>query len=268
VPHVDRQNPERPLAESVRAHLAPGGQPIAHRWWRTGFVAYGVRGWRRTEGPEELAAALRATWSAARQAVVVVRADSEGEGRAAAWRGGGEAAELARVSGPGEIDGEVVEGVVLEARPERSGAHWFYDADAPVEGELGMSGVEANRWVPSFRWSCAAPARLVVTAGGGGPATLRMRCWGISPAGSSQRLAVRLGDRLIGETLLTQQPSVVVWSVPVKLLDGTPLPLRLDVDPLEVPARHDASSRDERALGVAVDWIAIDPAPPARGPLD
>jgi 4-amino-4-deoxy-L-arabinose transferase-like glycosyltransferase len=268
VPYLDRQNPERPLAESVRAHLAPGGQPIAHRWWRTGFVAYGVRGWRATASPKELAAALGEAWSAARQTIVVVRADSEGEGRAAVWRGGGEAVELARISGPGEIDGEVVEGVVFEARPVRSGTRWFYDADAPAAGELGMSGVETNRWVPSFRWSCAAPARLVVTAGGGGAATLRMRCWGISPSGSPQRLAVRLGDRPIGETPLTKQPSVVVWSVPAGLLDGRPLPLQLDVDPLEVPARHDASSRDERALGVALDWIALDPALPARGTLD
>ena len=267
VPHLDRQSPERPIAESVRAHLAFGGQPIAHRWWRTGFVAYGVRGWRTTDGPEELAVALRETWSAARQAIVVVRADSEGEGRAAAWRGGGEAAELARISGPGEIDGEVVEGVVLEAHPLRSGTRWFYDADGPLEGELGMSGVETNRWVPSFRWSCAASARLVVTAGCGGAATLRMRCWGISPAGSRQRLVVRLGDRPIGKTLLEKQPSVVVWRVPAGLLDGRPLLLQLDVDRLEVPARHDGASRDERALGVAVDWIALDPALPANGPI-
>ena len=253
---------ERPRASRAR-RTADRAPLVADRVRRL----RGTRLAHRPTVPRQLAAVLRETWSAARQAIVVVRADSEGEGRAGAWRGGGEAAELARISGPGEIDGEVVEGVVLEAHPVRSGMRWFYDADGPLEGEQGMSGVETNRWVPSFRWTCAAPARLVVTAGGGGAATLRMRCWGISPEGSRQRLVVRLGNRPIGETLLERQPSVVVWRVPAGLLDGCPLPLQLDVDRLEVPARHDGSSRDERALGVAVDWIALDPALPANGPI-
>jgi len=116
-PHLDRQLPERPLAEAVRERLPAGGLPIAHRWWRTGFVAYGTRGWLQTDTAEQLVTALHDARAASRPVLLLVRADSEGEARAAAWRSGGEAAEVARVVGLGEIDGEIIEGIVFAVAP-------------------------------------------------------------------------------------------------------------------------------------------------------
>jgi 4-amino-4-deoxy-L-arabinose transferase-like glycosyltransferase len=261
VPQLDRLSPERPLAESVRAHLAPGGQPIAHRWWRTGLVAYGVRGWRRTDSRDALEAALAETWAAGRRAIVVVRADSEGEGRAAVWRAGGEAAELDRRAGPGEINGEVVDGIVLDARPLRSGTRWFYDADAALAGEHGLSGAESNPWTPSFRWTTAAAARLPVAAAITAPARLRVRCWGIDVGGAPQRLAVTLGGRLLGTAPLATLPAVLELAVPAGTLGTGAGELVLAVDRLAVPARSGLANRDERTLGVAIDWIALDPDP-------
>ncbi len=266
VPRLDRLAPERPLAESVRAHLAPGGQPLAHRWWRTGFVAYGVRGWRRTESRDELESALAETWAAGRQVIVVVRGDSEGEARAAAWRGGGEAALLDRRSGPGEIDGEVIEGLVLDALPKRSGTRWFYDADAVLDGEAGFSGVESNPWTQSFRWTTSSAARLPVAASPGGVARLRLRCWGIGAGGPPQRLRISMGGAALGEERLGAQPAVLTFDVPAGALGGGAADLVLAVDRLAVPSRNDAASRDDRTLGVALDWAALEPAPADAAP--
>ena len=58
LPFADRQTVERPLAAAVRQHLPPNGVPIAYRWWRASFVAYGVRGWTRTESRDDWAPRL------------------------------------------------------------------------------------------------------------------------------------------------------------------------------------------------------------------
>jgi 4-amino-4-deoxy-L-arabinose transferase-like glycosyltransferase len=259
-PHLDRQLPERPLAEAVRSRLEPGGQPIAHGWWRTGFVAYGARGWVLTETQPQLAAALWAAREAQRQTVVVVRADREGEARAAAWQDGGEAIELARVVGLGEIDGEIIEGIVFRSSPRRSGERWFYDAAAPLAGESGFSGVEATRWISSFRWTTALAAVLPVGAVPPGNATLRLRCWGARSGSEPQRLEVRLGARIVGEARLETQPRVYAWSIAAGALAGGPTTLTLTAGHLAVP--DEPGSSDTRTLGVAVDWIVLDPASP------
>ena len=260
-PHLDRQSPERPLAEAVRAHLPAGGQPIAHRWWRTGFLAYGVRGWRQTESAGELASALREAAAASRPVVLVVRADSEGEAREAAWDAGGEAAEVARIVGLGEIDGEIIEGIVFALASRRSGERWFYNADRPLAGAAGFSGVEANEWVSSYTWTITPEARLPVVVSGGA-ATLRLRCWGPRVAGQPQRLEVRLGDLTVGVAVLDGQPRVYSWNVAAGLAGGVGTMLTLHAGHLAVPAREEAGSSDERSLGIAVDWIAIDPDSP------
>jgi hypothetical protein len=169
--------------------------------------------------------------------------------------------------GLGEIDGEIIEGVVFEARPARSGAVWFYDADAFADGEHGMSGVESNPWVPTFRWTTDLAAGLPVVAAGGGAATLRLRCWGKTGPPDPQRLSVRLGTHLVGEADLDDHPREYAWSVPYGLFNGRPQPLTLRVDRLVVPAARDTASRDERTLGVAIDWIALDPESPTTSLL-
>ena len=259
-PHLDRQLPERPLAEAVRSRLEPRGQPIAHGWWRTGFVTYGVRGWVLTETRQQLTAALEAARAAQRQAVVVVRADREGEGRATAWQSGGEAVELARVVGLGEIDGEIIEGIVFQSSPRRSRMRWFYDAAAPLSGESGFSGVEATEWISSFRWTTAASAVLPVDAVPPGNATLRLRCWGAVAGSEPQRLEVRLGAVIVGETRLGAQPRVYAWTIDAGAIAGGPTTLTLTAGHLAVP--DEPGNNDTRTLGVAVDWVALDPASP------
>ena len=113
LPFVDARTLERPLAAAVRDNLPHGGVAIAHRWWRASFVAYGVRGWERTGSPAELASRLAAAARTDRTALVLARSDSEGEVRAVVWNAGGVAREVARVTGLGEIDGKVLEGVDL-----------------------------------------------------------------------------------------------------------------------------------------------------------
>lgn len=260
-PHLDRQVPERPLAEAVRDRLPAGGQPIAHRWWRTGFVTYGVRGWLHSESPAQLDAALRGARAAGRAAVVVVRSDAEGEARGAAWRAGGEAAELARIAGLGEIDGEIIEGIAFAAAPSRSGDRWFFDADGVPDGATGFSGVEANEWVPTFMWTDDLVARLPAGGPAGG-ATVRLRCWGLRSAEGPQRIEVALDERLVGTAVVDGLPRVYAWTVAPGSTGRSPASLTLRAGHLAVPARLERASADTRSLGIAVDWIAIDPPSP------
>lgn len=261
-PRLDRQAVERPVAESVRAALETGGVPIAHRWWRTALVAYGVRGWVRTETRGELGDALRDAWSRARPAVAVVRADCEGEARAAAWAAGGELVECARVVGLGEINGEVIEAIVFAARPGRSGERWFYDADTGAAGETGFSGIESNAWVASFRWSTEPVATLPLPATPPGDAVLRLCAWGLADEGEAQQVQVAVNGTSAGIVRLAAMPSVHAVSVARELLRAGGQVVSLSVRHRVVPGLTQPGSRDRRTLGVAVDWIALDPAAP------
>jgi 4-amino-4-deoxy-L-arabinose transferase-like glycosyltransferase len=261
-PYLDRQVPERAIAAAVRANLAEGGLPIAHRWWRTSFVTYGVRGWLQTETPEELSAGLRGAWDRSRAVIVVARSDSEGEVRAAVWNAGGEAREKARIVGLGEIDGEIIEGIVFAAEPRRGGEHWFYDADSPLAGEAGLAGVETNQWVASFRWTTAVAASLPLATLPRSNATLRLRAWALAAGDRPQRVEVRLGDTTLGTVGLGSHPSVQTLSVPARSLPGGASYITFQVSRLSVPAQLDRTSHDTRWLGIALDWIALDPASP------
>jgi hypothetical protein len=261
-PWLDRQVPERAIAESVRAALPAGGVPIAHRWWRTAFLTYGVRGWVQTETSQQLVGALRDAWSRARPAAIVVRSDSEGEARGAAWGAGGEAHELSRIVGLGEIDGETIEGIVFAALPQRSGERWFYDADAPAEGEAGLSPTEGNPWTASFRWSTEPVATLRLPAAPHGAATVRLRAWGVADGAHAQKVVVAINGSTAGVVELGAFPAVAVVSVPFELLRPGGQVLTLAVRHRVVPAHTRPGSTDERTLGLAIDWVALDPAMP------
>ena len=261
-PYLDRQIPERPIAEAVRAGLPAGGLPIAHRWWRTAFVTYGVRGWLQTDTEEQLASALRQAWDRSQPVVVVVRSDSEGEVRSAAWRAGGEASEQSRIVGLGEIDGEIIEAIVFAVEPKRSGEHWFYDADEPLPGERGLSGVESNERVPSFRWTTSLTADLPLAVAPHSRLTLRLRAWGLPAAGEPQRMEVRIGGAPVGTVTLDRFPRVYALSIGPRALPPGKVNLSLSAGRLVVPMHHDPGSTDARSLGVALDWIALDPATP------
>ncbi len=261
-PWLDRQVPERPIAESARASLPEGGVPIAHRWWRTAFLTYGARGWVQTETRDQLAGALRDARSRARSVVVVVRSDSEGEARAAAWAAGGELQERSRTVGLGEVNGETIEGIVFAALRSRSGERWFYDADAPAEGVAGFSGVEGNPWTASFRWSTEPVATLFMAAAPHGAAVLRLCAWGAADGADAQRVEVTINGRAAAVVVLGTVPSVHAIPVPRELLRPEGQLLSLAVRHLVVPASRQPGSTDERALGMALDWVALDPATP------
>jgi 4-amino-4-deoxy-L-arabinose transferase-like glycosyltransferase len=261
-PYLDRQVPERAIAKAVRASLADGGLPIAHRWWRTSFVTYGVRGWLQTETEEQLGLALKAAWNRSQEAVVVVRSDSEGEVRSAAWNAGGEVREKARIVGLGEISGEVIEAIVFAAEPRRSGERFFYGADAPLSGEMGFAGVETNQWVAEFRWTTVTAASLPVDVTLHVDATLRVRAWALAAGGVPQRVDVRIGDQSVGALTLGSHPSVQVLAVPSDFLPSGKSRITLQVSRLAVPSQIDPTSKDTRSLGLALDWIALDPASP------
>ena len=262
LPSLDRATVERPLAAAVREHLLPGGTPVAHRWWRASFVAYGVRGWTRTESRDELTATLASAAKAGRLPLVLVRADSEGEARAAAWAAGGAAREVARISGLGELDGKILEGVIFAVERVRDSARFFYDADWELTGEEGLSGVEGSPWTPTFRWSVAPAARLPLAARPPGDAVLRLRAWGPAHEGRPQRLALSLNGCPLGGLTLGQFPAVFAVRVPASCLHEPPQGLVLTTSHLDVPKEADAGSHDVRTLGFALDWLALDPAPP------
>ncbi len=209
LPFADRQTVERPLAAAVRQHLPLNGVPIAHRWWRASFVAYGVRGWTRTESRDELGAALASAAKAGQPALVLVRADSEGEARAAAWNPGGAAREVARISGLGEIDGKVLEGIVFLVDRERDSTRFFYDADRRLLGEEGFDAVEGNAWTPTFRWSVVPVSRLRLAA---------------RPAGRCDPAAARLGQ---GARRSAPAPQPVAQRLPARWAHARPVPRSL-----------------------------------------
>jgi 4-amino-4-deoxy-L-arabinose transferase-like glycosyltransferase len=263
LPGLDRAAVERPLAAAVREHLPPGGTPVAYRWWRAAFVAYGVRGWTRTESPDQLSAALASASGEGRPTVVLVREDREGEARAAAWSAGGVAREEARVSGLGEIDGKVLEGIVFLVDRQRDGTRLFYDADSELAGEGGLSGVEGNLWTPTFRWSVALTSRLPLAARPPGDAVLRLRVWGRVHEGRRQRFALTLNGCALGALTLDELPAVHAVRVPASCLHEPPQNLVMTTSHLDIPAQSAPGSKDSRSLGFALDWLALDPAPQA-----
>ncbi len=265
LPALDRETLERPLAAAVREHLPAGGLPIAHRWWRASFVAYGVRGWTRTDTRDQLAAALASAAGQGRPALVLVRADSEGESRAAAWSAGGDAREVARLSGLGEIDGKILEGIVFLVDMQRDSTRVFYDADRPLPGEAGFAAIEGNAWTPSFRWSVATSSRLPLAAKPPGDAVLRLRAWGRPHQGKQQRLRLVLNDCPLGELTLTSLPEVFTLRAPASCLDKAPQELVFTASHLDVPRESDPASSDARTLAFALDWLALDPAPASEG---
>ncbi|HUK13156.1 MAG TPA: glycosyltransferase family 39 protein [Thermoanaerobaculaceae bacterium] len=262
LPALDRQSVERPLAEAVRRELPAGGLAIAHRWWRSSFVAYGVRGWRRTSDAAELDAALADPARAGRATLVLVRADAEGEVRGAAWRRGGVAREVARIAGIGEIGGAVIEGVVFRVEADRDGRCWFYDAERRLAGETGFSSDEGNPWTPTFRWTTDLRASLPVPAAAPGPATLRLRAWGIERNHVRQRLHVSVNECTVGDLDLATVPGTFALPVPAGCALGGAQTLRFESRHLASPRLADWRSRDPRQLGFALDWVALDPATP------
>lgn len=260
VPRLDSYTVERTLAARVRAALPPGGVPIAHRWFRPSLVTYGVRGWRHTLDARHLEVALSSAASTRRPALVETRDDFEGEVRAVLWSRGGEARTLARVTGLGELDGSTIGAVIFAADTPRDGRRWFYDADRLLDGVAGFSGLEGNRWTPTFRWSVQRDASLTVDADPAGPAVVAVRAWGPPAPADRQRVAVTLNGVSIGTLDLGRLPRVTRVPVPAGALRlGGPQTLVFSVSALHRPKDVDPASPDVRTLAFALDWVALEP---------
>lgn len=259
VPSLSTVLIERPLAAEVKAALEPQAVPIAHRWFRPSFVTYGARGWLETRDSTELGAAMGRLADSGRPGLIVVRSDSEGEVRAASWRRGGEAREVSRVRGLGELNGEILEAAVFVPSPRRDGRRWFFDADGDDVSVHGFAPVEGNRWVPSFRWSVVREARMTVAADPGGDAVLRLQAWGAVRAGRQQRLHVVVNEREVGTLRLGEVPSQHYLHVPALALHNGTQSVTFTVEFLAAPADRDPESDDHRPLGFALDWVALEP---------
>ncbi len=258
VPHLDRQLLERPLAQAVAADAPPGAVLVAHRWWRASLVAYGRPGWTRSDRREDLDAVLAAAVHAGRPTVVVTLAQFEGDVRSAAWRRGAVAVEMLRMSGLADLDGDVLEAVGFVIRPDRDGGRWFYDADIALPGESGFSGVEGNRWTPTFRWAVARSAWLAVPARPHGDGTLRLRVWG-PPDGAEQRVTVRVNGCALGRLVLGRFPAVFALAAPERCLAIAIQKVSFEAARVVVPERSEPGSHDPRTLAFALDWLALDP---------
>jgi hypothetical protein len=168
---------------------------------------------------------------------------------------------VARISGLGEIDGKVLEGIVFLADRARDGTRFFYDADRQLPGEEGFDGVEGNAWTATFRWSVVPVARLRLAARPPGDAVLRLHAWGRAHAGRPQRLSLSLNGCQLGGLTLDQFPAVFAIRVSAPCLHEPPQDLVLTTSHLDIPKEADPGSHDARTLGFALDWLALDPAP-------
>jgi hypothetical protein len=77
-----------------------------------------------------------------------------------------------------------------------------------------------------------------------------------------QRASLALNGYELGELELTRYPERFAVPVPSTCLRGGIQELTMTADHLAVPAEEVPGSQDGRALGVAVDWLALEPAVP------
>ncbi len=261
VPFLESGRGDRPVAEAVVRHLPAGGVPMAHRWFREAYLAYGVRGWRRTDNEEALAQALAEARGAARVPLVVADSASEGEVRAVAWRAGGEARQLFRITGLVERHFAPVAVAGFAVDSERSGVRFFSDFDHDLADATGFWEVEGNRFVGSFRWTVAPVAELRVRV----PREawlLRLRGWGIPHQAVPQELTVAVGGCRLGTVKLGTLAAEFAFDGSVcPVLEGDTV-ASLAVRHLARPVDELPGSEDRRALGAALDWLAIEPAAP------
>lgn len=258
LPYANSILVEDAVSRAIRAELPDHGVPVSHRYFRPYLVAYGARGWRTTSSAGQLRATLEEA-AANRPALLVTPSQFEGEGRAAAKESGSVAREVARIRGLGLLGGPEVELALFRIERGEDPARWFADLVAMDEGDQGFSYLERNPWAESYRWTLERVSRLVVRAVPQGPATLRLRGWGYPLAPDRQHLALRLNGRELARMPLPREPKVMTIPVPAEALRAAPQYLELEVAPLLVPARFRRLSTDERALGLAVDWVALDP---------
>jgi 4-amino-4-deoxy-L-arabinose transferase-like glycosyltransferase len=262
IPHLERQRIDRPVAEATSRELPSGGIPIAHDRWRSAYLAYGPRGWVCTSTREELASALRDARAAGRSPLVVTSADAEGDVRAVAAGLGVGAVQVFRFIGLSEERFRIDEVAGFRLATGTGAERWFYDCDHVLPGDAGLWGPEGHRFVSSYRWTNALVAELPVKLSSDVASILRLRARGLPLHGTPQTLTVALGDRPLGSLTLRESYEVFALPVPASCLARPPLVLKLRCAHMVRPIDELPGSHDTRQLGVAVDWIALDPATP------
>ncbi|MFI5165771.1 MAG: glycosyltransferase family 39 protein [Thermoanaerobaculales bacterium] len=259
VPFAERERVNAAVAAGVRDHLPPQGVPVAYRRWRTAFMTERPLGWRQASNPEDLHAVLASLQSEGQQALVVCRADAEGDVRALAWENGGEARECFRVDGLSEQVFDVTEFVGFEIATQRDGARWFYDFDRALLGEIGLSGVEGDSSVRSFRWANSPEAWLPIAPLPLNRSVLRLQAWATPSGSSPTRLTLQMGPCTLGPVDLGATTQEFSFPLANACLADRPTRLGLQSSKMVRPAESVPGSRDVRLLGAGFDWIAIEP---------
>ncbi|HET7292739.1 MAG TPA: glycosyltransferase family 39 protein [Vicinamibacteria bacterium] len=255
VPTANGMLVEEPVARIARDASRSARLLVAHRYFRPYLVAYGVRGWRVTASPLELAATLEAA-SAGDSTLALTSDLYEGELRAAAARGH-VLEELGRVRGLGVLGGPLQEVALFRIQKGSDPGSWFTDFRSLGPADRGFGVREKLPKTDPYRWTVQPVAELAVPAQPARSATLRLRCWGPSFGSPPQTLDVRLNGRSLGKATLPTRSSTLSFTVPLSALRAAPQHLELEVSPLVYPAFWDASSKDARALGVALEWLSL-----------
>ena len=250
---------EEPVARMVRDAVGSTRQLVAHQYQRPYLVAYGVRGWRMTMSRIELAATLAAAPGGG--PTLALTSDTyEGELRAAAAQGY-ILEEVGRVRGLAVLGGPVVEVVLFRVEKGDDIGTWFSDFESLGPRDSGFGAREKNSVANSYRWTTDRIARLEIPAAPASSAMLRLRCWASSTESPLQKIVVRLNGHELGSAALPARIATLSFAVPESALQRPPQHLELEVSPLLAPAFVDASSRDLRALGVAIDWASLGASP-------
>jgi hypothetical protein len=263
LPHLERQRINRPVTETVRAHLPPGGVAVAHRRWTAPFRDDAAIVWRQTGSADELDELVRRARHDSTAVLVVAAAESEGEARTAAWRGGGEAREAFRIVGVGETVFETVEIVGLKIAPKRDGTRWFCDFDRTCAGLTGFSAPEGDRSVATFRWTVALTATVPVPALTARPTVVRLHAWGLADHARPQMLRASLGACELGTVRLDEVAREFSFPV-LPACAVEPARIGLHVRHLVRPCDVQPGSSDCRTLGAALDWLAVEAVDPPR----
>lgn len=259
LPFVERERVNTTVAAGVRDNLPPPGVPVAYRRWRTGFMTDRALGWRQANNREELRAVLADLQGARKQALVVCRADAEGDVRALAWEQGGEARERFRVSGLSEQVFDLTEFVGFEIATQRDGTRWFYDFDRALPGEFGLWGVEGDSSVRTFRWANSLEAWLPIMPLRLASGVLRLQAWATPWGRSPTRLTVQVGKCKFETVDLGSTAQEFSFPLVNACSTDRPTGVGLVSSRMVRPAEAVPGSRDVRLLGAGFDWIAIEP---------
>jgi hypothetical protein len=137
-----------------------------------------------------------------------------------------------------------------------------FDPESTPRGHLvsGFVGTETTELGETFQWCDSRVARLKLTSRGDGDRTLRMRYWPFAyPDGPAQSVSVLVNENLVGERVMTPEPSVATFRVPARIWLKGDNEIRFKFKYAEAPSVKAPPSNDKRTLSAAFDWLEIVP---------